>query len=56
MNFPNATVFESDIVGYTKLVSNWPAQRTLHMLNELFNMFDMCCARAHCEKIETIGQ
>ena len=55
MNFPNATVFESDIVGYTKLVSNWPAQRTLNMLNQLFSMFDRVAEQSVVEKIETIG-
>jgi class 3 adenylate cyclase len=55
MHFPEATIFESDIVGYTKLVSNWPAQRTLRMLNELFSMFDLVAERAGVEKIETIG-
>lgn len=55
MNFPMATVFESDIVGYTKLVSNWPAQRTLNMLNQMFSIFDQSCEQSNVEKIETIG-
>lgn len=55
MFFPMATVFESDIVGYTKLVSNWPAQRTLAMLNELFSLFDALAKSNKVEKIETIG-
>lgn len=42
-------------VGYTQLVSNWPAQRTLHMLNDLFSMFDDIAQRCQVEKIETIG-
>jgi class 3 adenylate cyclase len=55
MKFPHATVFESDIVGYTALVSNLSAEQTLHFLNQLFSKFDSAAAENGVEKIETIG-
>ena len=55
MKFKQCTVFESDIVGYTAMVGNWSADRTLNMLNSIFNLFDECASLCRVEKIETIG-
>ena len=55
MELRNATVFESDIVGYTAMASTWTASHTLHVLNTLFSKFDEAAAACGVEKIETIG-
>ena len=55
MELRNATVFESDIVGYTAMASTWTASHTLHVLNTLFSKFDEAAAACNVEKIETIG-
>ena len=55
LRFPRATVFESDIEGYTAMVSTWSAAQTLSMLNTVFSRFDAVARRCGVEKIETIG-
>lgn len=55
MHFPRTTVFESDIVGYTQLVSFMSPADTLDLLNRLFSRFDRAARDCGVEKIETIG-
>ena len=55
MRFARATVFESDIEGYTNLVSSWTATQVLSVLNRVFSRFDALARRCGVEKIETIG-
>jgi len=55
MHFPQTTVFESDIVGYTKMVSSLTATETLNLLNLIFSRFDQVAHALGVEKIETIG-
>ena len=55
MRFPKATVFESDIEGYTAMVSSWSARDVLSMLNSLFSRFDSLARRCGVEKIDTVG-
>jgi class 3 adenylate cyclase len=55
MQFPDCTVFESDIVNYTRLVGSWRPVQTLNLLNFLFSQFDRAALESGVEKIETIG-
>jgi hypothetical protein len=55
MHFPSTTVFESDIVGYTQMVSSLSPSDTLNMLNLIFSRFDEVAHAVGVEKIETIG-
>jgi len=55
MQFTQTTVFESDLVGYTSLVSTMTPAATLNLLNHVFSRFDELAAYHKVEKIETIG-
>ena len=52
---PEATVFFSDFVGFTKLSSMITPRRLLHLLNRIFRIFDRQVMRHRMEKIKTIG-
>ncbi|MES1910870.1 MAG: hypothetical protein MHM6MM_003396, partial [Cercozoa sp. M6MM] len=53
--FPSATVFESDLVGFTRLSSELSASRVARMLNTLYLQYDRLLAHTGLEKIDTIG-
>jgi class 3 adenylate cyclase len=54
-SFANVTVLFADIVGFTKLASNLPAEELVKLLNELFMKFDNAALEYDIEKIKTIG-
>ncbi len=54
-DFDEATVLFADLVGFTQLAANQPADQTVRMLNTLFSAFDEAVAARDLEKIKTIG-
>ena len=52
---PVATVLFADIVGFTRIAAEYPAARTVSLLNEIFSEFDALSELARVEKIKTIG-
>ena len=52
---PVATVMFADIVGFTRIAAEYPAARTVSLLNEIFSEFDALSELARVEKIKTIG-
>jgi len=52
---PVATVMFADIVGFTRIAADFPAARTVSLLNEIFSEFDALSELARVEKIKTIG-
>lgn len=53
--FDNVTVLFADLVGFTKLSSQYPPVKIVNMLNILFLKFDELTEKYHLEKIKTIG-
>lgn len=45
----------SDIRGFTNLASEWPTEKIIVMLNEMFTAFDELCEVIGVYKVETIG-
>lgn len=54
-DFPSVTVLFADIVGFTTMTSQLPADEVIGMLSGLFSMFDDLVAERGLEKIKTIG-
>jgi guanylate cyclase len=54
-NYKAATIVFLDIVGFTGLSKQQPAEETLRMLNQVFSGFDAIVERYDLEKIKTIG-
>ncbi len=54
-HFDQAAVLFADIVGFTRLASQLPADALVTMLNRLFSRFDDLVDAAGLEKIKTIG-
>ena len=50
-----ATIFFSDIVGYTKMSSEMTPAEVMKMLNDLYSKFDVEASKHGIRKIETIG-
>ena len=50
-----ASIFFSDIVGYTKLSSEMTPIEVMKMLNDLYTKFDVLAAKHKVYKLETIG-
>jgi len=50
-----ATILFSDIVDFTSLSTQLPADATVALLGEVFSRFDALAARQGLEKIKTIG-
>ncbi|MFT4564573.1 MAG: class 3 adenylate cyclase [Gammaproteobacteria bacterium] len=51
----DCTVLFADIVGFTQLASNMPAEKLVRLLDEIFSRFDELAHAAGVEKIKTIG-
>jgi class 3 adenylate cyclase len=51
----SATILFADIVGFTKLSSEYPAIQIVEMLNWIFSIFDDLSEQYGLEKIKTIG-
>ncbi|MEM1309202.1 MAG: adenylate/guanylate cyclase domain-containing protein [Cyanobacteria bacterium P01_C01_bin.70] len=54
-HFAEATVLFADIVDFTRLSTELPAQSLVDMLNEIFSTFDELAEKHRLEKIKTIG-
>jgi hypothetical protein len=54
--FPEVTIFFSDIVSFTELSSKKTPTELVGLLNDLFSRFDTVCAQYNLEKIKTIGE
>lgn len=52
---PVASVLFADLVGFTALSRNMPAEKLVAMLNEVFIHFDRLAKKLGLEKIKTIG-
>jgi class 3 adenylate cyclase len=53
--FDQAVVVFADLVGFTKMAAELPAEEIVRMLNGLFSRFDALAERHGLEKIKTIG-
>jgi len=51
----HATVFQSDIAGFTKLCSSLKPEHVVAMLHEIYKRYDDLTKELKIEKIETIG-
>ncbi|KAJ1482479.1 nucleotide cyclase [Baffinella frigidus] len=49
------TIFFSDIVGFTDIVSTLSPKKTSDMLDRLYSAFDGLCRELHIFKVETVG-
>ncbi|XP_074654765.1 uncharacterized protein LOC141908568 [Tubulanus polymorphus] len=53
--YDDATVFFSDIVGFTKICSNCSPMQVIDMLNNIYSLFDGRIELYNVYKVETIG-
>lgn len=54
-NYPESTVFFSDIVGFTQLAAQCSPHQVVGMLNTLYVCFDQRIEMFDVYKVETIG-
>lgn len=52
---PEATIFFSDLVGFTPLAASMPPEKLVAFLNEVFSEMDRLAEKYSLEKIKTIG-
>ncbi|MFN8359097.1 MAG: adenylate/guanylate cyclase domain-containing protein [Candidatus Kapaibacterium sp.] len=53
--FPEVSILFADIVGFTPIASQMPAQKVIRFLNYITGTFDAIMKKHGCEKIKTIG-
>ena len=53
--FPQCTVLQADMVGFTALSATYPPQKVLGILSDIFEEFDRLCEENDVDKIKTIG-
>ena len=54
-DFPQVTIFFSDVAGFTDLSSRLPPSRVISLLNDLYCVMDYVADRFGLYKVETIG-
>ncbi len=54
-NFSDVSVLFADIVNFTQLSNQMPPKDIVHLLNQIFSMFDQLAQEYNLEKIKTIG-
>lgn len=53
--YPDITVLVADLVGFTTLATHIGPEQVVHLLNEIFSVFDLLVEKHGLEKIKTIG-
>ncbi len=53
--FDSASVLFADLVGFTEMSAQMPAERVVELLNSIVSRFDMMAERRGVEKIRTVG-
>ncbi len=54
-NVVGVSIVFIDIVNFTPFASSQPPEKVVHILDELFSVFDQICDKYQLEKIKTIG-
>jgi class 3 adenylate cyclase len=54
-HFTDVSVLFADLVGFTRITTDWTAEEIVRALNKLFTKFDLRAQREGIEKIKTIG-
>lgn len=54
-SIPSSTILFADIVGFTEIAGQLPAEKIVEGLNQLYADFDRLAVRFNVEKIKTIG-
>jgi class 3 adenylate cyclase len=54
-SYENVSILFADLVGFTTLSKDLPAETVIILLNHIFDRFDEIIERNGCEKVKTIG-
>lgn len=54
-SYPTATILFADLVGFTEMSADMPAEQLVDLLNQVFSRFDRLTEKYGLEKIKTIG-